>query len=81
MPMTECFVLFNYFLEVQSFHLRFAKHRPFVAKTPRFAESQSKQSRDCMQQIHAIAIARIVTRALRTSWHLDGSHGVRDGRR
>jgi len=25
--------------------------------------------------------AAIVTSALRTRWHLDGSHGVRDGRR
>ena len=38
-----------------------------------------QQPRDCMQRIDAAENALIVTRALRTARHLDGSHGVRDG--
>jgi len=39
----------------------------------------AKQPSDCMQPIHVVETGAIVTNALRAGWHLDGSHGVRDG--
>jgi hypothetical protein len=80
MPMTQAFVSFNYFPRCSLFDLRFAKHRPFLAKTPLFADISAEQSRDCMQHIDAAENALIVTITLPTR-HLDGSHGVRDGGR
>jgi hypothetical protein len=80
MPMTEAFVLFNYFRRCSLFDLRFAKRRPFLAKTPLFADISSQQPLDCMQRIRAVETVLIVTSALPTR-HLDGSYGVRDGGR
>ena len=48
-------------------------------RRPRLVDA--KQPSDCMQRIHVVEIGAIVTNALRTGWHLDGSHGVRDGGR
>jgi hypothetical protein len=78
--MTQAFVSFNYFPRCSLFDLRFAKHRPFLAKTPLFADISAEQSHDCMQRIGAAENVLIVTIKLPTR-HLDGSHGVRDGGR
>jgi hypothetical protein len=78
--MTQAFVSFNYFPRCSLFDLRFAKHRPFLAKTPLFADISAEQSRDCMQRIDAAENALIVTITLRTR-HLDGSYRVCDGGR
>ena len=78
--MTNAFISFNYFYRRSLFDLRFAKPRPFLAKTPLFADTSTQQPSDCMQRIDAVENALIVTGALPTR-HLDGSYGVRDGRR
>ena len=80
MPMTEGFVLFNYFESAQSVPFAFRKSEPFCRENSAICGELVEQSLDCMQRIHAVAIARIVTRALRTRRHLDGSYSVCDGR-
>jgi len=77
--MTAALILFNYFRSAQSFSFAIRKTFPAMREKLGFAQTTSEQSRDCMQRTHAVETAQFVTNGLRTCWHLDGSHGVRDG--
>ena len=54
MPMTDAFVSFNYFYRCSLFDLRFAKPRPFLAKTPLFADTSVAAA----ARLHAAVLPR-----------------------
>jgi hypothetical protein len=78
--MTEAFILFNYFQLMQSFAFAIRKRLALSRENSAICAETAESSRaTACKRNPSVRVERIVTSALRTRRHLDGSYGIRDG--